>query len=327
MKAAVLRRYGPPEAVRIEDVAKPLPREGEVLIRIHAATVATADCEMRTFSFPAWLWLPLRLAFGVFRPREPVQILGQELAGEIETVGAGVTRFKPGDQVMAAIEGFGAHAEYKCLPEESAVALKPANASYAEAACISAFALNALHFIRKAELEPGRHIVIYGAGSSIGTPAVQLARRLGAEVTAVDCASKLDMLRSVGADHVIDYQREDFTKRGVRYDAILDVVGKSPYGRSLRALTPQGRYVFANPRALPMLRSLWTNCMSAKRVLFAPASARSEDLDFLGKLVEAGKLKPVIDRTYPFDRVAEAHRYVATGEKKGNVVLLVREGA
>jgi NADPH:quinone reductase-like Zn-dependent oxidoreductase len=310
--------------VRVEEVATPAPRADEVLIRVHAAPVATADCEVRTFAFPAWSWLPLRLMFGVFRPRPPIQILGQELAGEITAVGVDVTAFKPGDQVMAAIEGFGAHAEYKCLPASAAIALKPSNTSYAEASTLSVFALNALHFVGKAALQRGQRILINGAGSSIGTPAVQLAKLAGAEVTAVDSAAKLDMLRDLGADHVIDFRREDFTRNGVRYDVILDVIGKSPYGRSLRSLTPRGRYILANPKALHMLRSLWTNGAGSKRVFFAMASARSADLVRLREFVDAGKLNAVIDRTFTLEEAADAHRYVASGEKRGNVVLLMR---
>lgn len=323
MKAAVIRRYGPPEVVRVEQVEKPTPRAGEVLIRVRAAPVATADCEVRTFSFPAWSWLPLRLIFGVFRPRTPIQVLGQELSGRVEAVGGDVKAFKPGDDVVGAIEGFGAHAQYKCMPASAAIARKPANLSFAEASTISVFALNALHFIGKAELKPGQRILINGAGSSIGTPAVQLAKRAGAEVIAVDSAGKLDMLREIGADQVIDYRAGDFTKRGERYDVILDVIGKSPYARSLRALKPGGRYILANPKAGPMLRSLWTNRMSDKRVFFAMAAARADDLARLCALAEAGVLKPVIDRAFPLDDVIEAHRYVASGEKRGNVVLLM----
>ena len=327
MRAIVFRRYGPPEVLRLEEVAKPVPADGEVLIRVHAATVATADCEMRGFTLLPWQWLPVRLMFGVLRPRRVVQILGQELAGEIEAVGKDVRTFKAGDKVMAAIAGFGAHAEYKCLPADAAITAKPPNCTYAEAATFSTFALNALHFIRKAALKPGKHIAINGAGSSIGTPAVQLAKHFGAEITAIDSAGKLDMLRAIGADHVVDYAREDFTRHGGVYDVILDVVGKSPYGRSVRALREEGLYILANPTAAAMLRSLSTNRQGTKKVLFAMAGARSPELTALKELVEAGALKAVIDRSFPIEEIVAAHRYVGSGQKRGNVILEVSNAA
>jgi len=324
MKAVVFRKYGPPDVLRLEEVPKPAPKDDEVLIRIHAATVATADCEVRSFTFPLWLRLPLRLMFGVFRPKESVRILGQELAGEIEAVGEDVRRFRAGDRVFAALGGFGAHAEYKCLRADGAIATMPANLSHDEAATFTAFALNALHFVRKAELRPGQRILINGAGGGIGTTAVQLARHFGAEVTAVDGAGKLELLRRLGARHVIDYAREDFTENGVAYDAILDVIGTSSFSKSMRALTENGRYLLANPRVLPMLRGLWANRTSSRTVVFEFARETSEDLVFLRELVEAGALEAVIDRRYPMERIVEAHRYVASGRKKGHVVLVVR---
>ena len=325
MKAIVFTKYGPPDVLQFKEIPKPAPRNSEVLIKIHAATVATADCEVRSFTFPLWLWLPVRIMIGVFKPR--IQILGQELAGEIEAVGKDVRGFKRGDQVFAAINGFGAHAEYICLPGSSAIAPKPANMSYEEAACVTAFALNALHFIRKADIEDGQKVLINGAGGSIGTIAVQLAKRLGAEVTAVDSADKLDMLRSIGADHVMDYAQEDFTENGETYDVILDVIGKSSFSSSIRSLKQSGRYVLANPRTLSsILRGLWTSWTSSRKVLFEFASCKAEDLIFLKDLIEAGKLKPVIDRRYKLEQAAEAHRYVEQGLKKGNVVITIDHG-
>ncbi len=322
MKAAVYREYGGPEVLGIEDVSKPAPARGEILIKIMASTVATADCETRSFTFPGWLWLPLRLAFGVFRPRKYIQILGQELAGEVEAVGSGITTYTPGDKVVAAIQGFGAHAEYKCLSENSIIAPMPEGVSYQDAVTYTAFGLNALHFIRKAALQPGEKILINGAGSSIGTTAVQLAKRDGAEVTAVDGEGKLDMLRAIGADHVIDYARDDFTKNGVTYDVILDVIGKSSFSRSMKALSENGRYIFANPKALPMLRGFWSNRKKGgKRVLFQLAKESAEDLLAMQEMVEKGSLKAVIDRSFRLDEIVEAHRYVGSGEKKGHVIL------
>jgi len=325
MKAARFHRYGPPDVVTVEDVPKPEPKDNDVLIRVRAATVATADCEVRSFTFFGWLWLPVRLGFGVFRPRSYVKILGQELAGDVETVGRNVKNFATGDRVVAAISGFGAHAEYKCLPANGVIAKMPADAAYADAAAFSAFALNALHFIRKADLKPGQKILINGAGSSIGTTAVQLAKHAGAAVTAVDSAGKLAMLREIGADHVIDYAREDFTKSGDVYDIILDVIGRSSFSRSLRSLKETGKYIIANPRTLPMLRGWLHSKKKPKKVMFAFAKERAEDLAHLMDLFAAGVLKPVIDRRYMLDEIVEAHAYVQSGEKKGHVVLLIGE--
>ena len=322
MKAIVFTKYGPPDVLQLKEVEKPTPKDDEVLIKIRAATVATADCEVRSFTFPLWLWLPMRIMFGVMKPR--IRILGQELAGEIEAVGKDVKRFKKGDQVFAPINGFGAHAQYICLPGSAAMATKPTNMSYEEAASVTVFALNALHFIRKANIESGQKVLINGAGGSIGTIAVQLAKHFGAEVTAVDSAGKLDMLRSIGADHVIDYTREDFTKNGETYNVIFDVVGKSSFSRSVRSLKQNGRYLLANPRLLPMVRGLWTSMISSKKVIFKFASYKTEDLIFLKELIEAGKIKSVIDKRYPLEQMAEAHRYVDTGHKKGNVVITVQ---
>jgi len=327
VKAAVFRKYGSPEVVRIEEAPKPAPKAGEVLVKIHAATVATADCEARGFQFLAWLRLPLGLMFGVFAPRKAIRILGQELAGEIEAVGKGVKQFKPGDQVFAALRGFGAHAQFKATPAAGAIAKIPVNATYEESVTFTAFALNALHFIRKAALKPNEKILINGAGSSIGTTAVQLAKHEGAEVTAVDSAGKLDMLRSIGADHVIDYGKEDFTKNGVIYDVILDVVGKSSFSHSLKSLQPHGRYLLANPRALPMFRGWRHNKKHDKKVLFAFAGEKAADLVLLRSLIEAGVLKAVIDRRYDLEQIVDAHAYVQSGQKKGHVVLLINHDA
>lgn len=321
MRAITFYKYGPPEVLGLEEVPRPVPRDDEVLIRIRAATVASADCELRGFSFIPWLWIPVRLMFGVFGPRRP--ILGQEMAGDIEAVGTDVSRFKVGDSVYAPLDRFGAHAEYVCVPAGSAMAIKPDNVSYEDAACVTAFGLNALHFIRQASIETGSKILINGAGGSIGTIAVQLAKYYGAEVTAVDSAGKLEMLRSIGADHVIDYGREDFTGSGVIYDVVLDVAGKSPYARSLASLTPTGRYVLANPRLLSMLRGLWTSARSSRKVLFEFAANKAEALVVLGDLLQAGAIKAVIDRRYALEDMVEAHRYIETGEKKGNVVVTI----
>lgn len=322
MKAIVYEKYGPPDVLRFKDVQKPTPKDNEVLIKVHAATVTAGDCELRSFTFPLWLWLPVRIMFGIIKPR--ILILGQELAGEIESVGKGVKRFKKGDQVFATTGAhFGAYAEYICMPGTDPMAIKPANMSYEEAASIPTGGYNALHFLRKANIQSGQKILINGAGGSIGTIAIQLAKHFGADVTAVDSADKLDMLRSIGADHVIDYIQEDFTKNDETYDVIFDVVGKSSFSHSIRSLKKDGRYLLANPRLLPMIRGLWTSMTSDKKVMFEFASYKTEDLVFLKELIEAGKIKAVIDRCYPLEQVAKAHAYVDTGRKKGSVVIAI----
>lgn len=322
MKAIAWTEYGPPEVLQLREVAKPEPREGQVLIRIHAATVTAGDCEIRRMGLPFWIRLPMRMYIGYTRPKR-ITVLGQELAGVVEAVGRDVTRFKEGDPVFApTFFRLGAYAEYTCLPETVPVP-KPAGISYEEAATIPTGGINGLYFLRAAGLQPGERVLIHGAGGSIGTYAVQIARFLGTEVTAVDSAEKLDMLRSIGADHVIDYAREDFTRNGQAYDAIIDVAGKSPFWRSVRSLRQKGRYVLGNPEPVEMIAGRWTPLASGKKVIVALADYKAEDYAFLTRLLESGKLKPVIDRRYPLEQTAEAHRYVETGRKKGNVVITV----
>jgi NADPH:quinone reductase-like Zn-dependent oxidoreductase len=327
MKAIVCTAYGPPDVLQLTDVEKPVPADDEVLIRIAATTVTAGDCEIRGFNVPLWLWLPMRLFMGISRPRK---ILGQELAGQVEAVGENVTRFAPGDRVFATT-GFnlGAYAEYICLPAEpgeGGLAAIPAGMTFEQAAAVPVGGLEALHFIRLGGTRPGEKVLVNGAGGSIGTIAVQLAKSAGAEVTAVDSADKADMLRALGADHVVDYTREDFTASGQTYDVILDVVGKSPFSRSLRSLNSNGRYLLANPRLSQMIRGPLISAAGDKKVIFGSARHTSEDLAHLGGLVEAGDLRVVIDRRYPLEGMAEAHRYVETGRKKGNVIITVGQG-
>ena len=322
MKAIVWTQYGPPDVLRLQEVAKPTPKDHEVLIRIYATTVTTADCELRSLTPPLWLRLPLRLYLGLIRPRH--KILGQELAGDIEAVGSRVTRFRQGERVFAWTGlGLGAYAQYTCLPETGMLALKPSTITYEEAAAVPLGGLNAVHFLRKGTLQSGQKVLINGAGGSIGTIAVQLAKSFGAEMTAVDSTGKLDMLRSLGADQVIDYTQADFTQSGQTYDVIFDVVGKSSFTRSVRSLKHNGRYLLANPRLSQMVRGLWTSMRSSKKVIVGAASEKMEDLLILKELIEAGKIQSVIDRRYPLEQIAEAHRYVDTGHKKGNVVITV----
>lgn len=321
MKAIVYTRYGPPEVLELKEVPKPAPKDDEVLIRTYAATVLAGDCEFRSFTFPLWFWLPLRIYAGLFRPKR-VNILGQELAGEIESAGKNVTAFREGDQVFAATEiGLGAYAEYKCLRADKALAIKPANMTYEEAAAVPTGGLNALHYLRKAMIRSGEKVLINGAAGNIGSFAVQIAKYFEAEVTGVDSTEKLEMLRSIGADHVLDYTQEDFTKTGETYDVIFDVVGKSSFSRSIQSLKQNGRYVLANPRVSSMLRGIWTSRTSSKKVFFEFAGYKPEDLMFLKELIEAGKIKSVIDRCFPLEQMAEAHAYVDSGQRKGNIVI------
>jgi NADPH:quinone reductase-like Zn-dependent oxidoreductase len=328
MKAIVWTKYGSPDVLEFREVEKPLPKDNEVLVRIYATTVTAGDCEMRNLSFPIYLSLPMRIWLGVRKPRG-ITIPGTELAGVVEAVGSGVKLFKAGDQVFgSAGMGLGTNAEYKCLPEkdggmEGSLAGKPANMTYEEAATVPFGGRDALHFLRKGDIQRGQKILINGAGGSIGTYAVQLAKYFGAEVTAVDSTKKLKMLRSIGADHVIDYTQEDFTKKGETYDVIFDVVGTISFSRSDGSIKQDGIYLLANPGLSQLVRGFWTRMTSSKKVVLQASSPTTEDLIFLRELIEAGKLRTVIDRIYPLEQTAEAHEYVETGQKKGNVVILV----
>jgi NADPH:quinone reductase-like Zn-dependent oxidoreductase len=327
MKAIVWTEYGPPGVLQLKEVEKPTPKDNEVLIRIYATTVTAGDCEMRRMETAIQYRILMRMYVGLRRPKR-ITILGMELAGEIESVGKEIRKFKKGDQVFAAtgFVGTGACAEYICLPEEpeaGVVAIKPANMTYEEAAPVPVGGHEALCFLRQGNVQSGQKVLINGAGGTIGTFAIQLAKYFGAEVTGVDSTRKLDMLRSIGADQVIDYTQEDFTKSGETYDFILDVVSKSSFSGSIRSLKQNGRYLIANPGLSQMVRGRWTSRRSSKKVLFGAASPKTEDLLFLKELIEAGKIKSVIDRTYPLEQTAEAHRYVETGHKKGHVVITV----
>ncbi len=327
MKAIVCTKFGPPDVLQLQEVAKPTPKDHEVLIRIYATTVTIGDCELRGLKVPLAFRLPIRIYVGLIRPRP--MILGQELAGEIEAVGKEVTRFRQGDQVFAWTGlGLGAYAEYKCLPEDGVLAIKPSNMTYEEATALPVGGLEAAYFLRRGHIQSGQRVLINGAGGSIGTFAVQIAKSFGAEVTAVDSTGKLEMLRSIGADHVIDYTQEDFTKSGEIYDVIFDVIGKSSFTRSVRSLKHNGRYLLANPKLSHMVRGRWTSRRSSKKVIpwkARTASEYTENFNFLTELIEAGKIHSVIDRCYPLEQTAEAHRYVDTGQKKGIVVITVEQ--
>lgn len=323
MKAIVHTTYGSPEFLQFREIEKPTPGDDEVLINVRAATMTAGDCEMRRFDVMPLFWLPLRLYSGLLRPRG-TRVLGQEFAGVVEAVGASVTRFKPGDRVFGGTGlGFGAHAEYLCRPERHTMARIPPGIAFEAAATIPVGGQNALHFLRQAGIRAGQDVLIYGSSGSIGTFAVQLAKHFGAEVTAVCSTGKIEMIESIGADHVIDYTREDFSARGRGYDIVFDAVGKSGFARSMRALRAGGTFIQANPSMSDLLRGPWASRRSGKRVIMKFAGDSAEDLTFLAGLFESGDLVSVIDRRYPLEQTIEAHRYVELGHKAGNVVISV----
>lgn len=331
MRAIVCTAYGDPDVLELREVEKPRPKPGEVLVRVRATTVSRADCEFRRFAFAAWIWLPLRLAFGVFRPR--IRILGQELAGEVEALGEGASVFAPGDRVYGTTGiGLGAYAEYVCVGGRragSVVAPMPAALGFAEAAAVPYGASEALRFLRKAGIGAGQRVLIIGAGGSFGTYAVQLARHAGAEIVAVDGAGKLEMLRRLGADEVIDHAEWDLTDDAGNaagagtFDIVFDVICRAPFGRIVRLLRPGGRYVLANPQTSHFFRGLWTTLAGGKKVIFGSGTGTDEHLREITQLIEAGELRPVIDRDFPFEQMSDAHRYAETEQKLGNIVVVV----
>ena len=326
MKAVCFKKYGRPDVLQLCTLKTPVPKDDEILIRIHATTVTPGDCEVRSFTFPFWVWIPLRLYMGVVKPRRP--ILGMEFSGVVESVGKAVTRFSEGDHVFGGTGArFGTYAEYRCQSAESAIAVKAANVNHDSAATLSVGGLNALHYLRSGDVQAGDRVLINGAAGCFGTYAIQIAKYMGAEVTGVDSTPKLAAMRDLGADHVIDYTREDFTDNGLRYDVILEIAGKASYSRCIRSLNRGGRLVLANPRFLQMLRAPLTSLLTDRRVSFAFASDAAEDLEYLATMMEAGTLRAIIDRTYPLESLAEAHRYVETGTKVGHVVIEIGTGS
>jgi NADPH:quinone reductase-like Zn-dependent oxidoreductase len=316
MKAIIYTKFGPPDVLQLQEVEKPTPKNNEALIKIVATTVVKED--------PDWRRSP---GFnGFLKPRHP--ILGQEFAGKVESIGRDVTRFNLGDQVFG-MDMFGAYAEYKCMPEDGALAIKPSNMSYEQAASIPNGALTALPFLRdKGKIQSGQTVLIYGASGSVGAAAIQLAKYYGAKVTGVCSTANLEWVKSLGADQVIDYTRENFTENGKTYDIIFDTVGKRSFSECKDSLTDEGIYLATVPTPAMMLQALWPAKSGSKKVKFVaaglrPASEKIKDLIFLTELTEAGKIKPVIDRRYPLEQIAEAHRYVEQGHKKGNVVITV----
>ena len=322
MKAIICTKYGPPEVLQLKEVSQPTLGDNDVLIKVHATTVTSGDSRMRSFKVPLSFWLPARMALGLTRPKKA--ILGSELAGEIEATGRDVKAFRKGNQVFAYPgHNGGAYAEYICMPEHGCLAIKPSNMTFEEAAAIPFGGNTALHFLRKANIQSGQKVLIYGASGSVGTFAVQLAKYFGAEVTGVCGTTSLELVRSLGAQKVIDYTKEDFTKNGETYHAIFDTVGKSSFSACMRSLKKEGIYLHAVATPAVMLRMRWASMMSSKKLMGGTAIPQTENLIFLKELVEAGKIKPVIDRSYPLEQFAEAHRYVDKGHKKGNVVITV----
>jgi len=328
MKAIVWTKYGSPDGLQLREVEKPAPKDHEVLIKVYTATASAADTEFRRLKLPFLFSIPLRLYLGIIKPTR-ITILGTEFAGEIVSIGKDVTRYQPGDQVFGYTGlGLGTYSEYICLSEKpsalaSVMGIKPANVTYEEAAALPFGGIEALHSLRQANIQSGQKVLIVGAGGSIGTYAVQLAKHYGAEVTGVDHTVKLEMLHSIGADHVIDYTQEDFTKNGQTYDVIFDTIGASPFPGSLNSLKENGTYLNANPRGISSARRR-TSKSGSKKVILWTAGYTEDNLLALKELVEAGVLKPVIDRHYPFEQIVEAHRYVDTGLKKGNVVIRIK---
>jgi NADPH:quinone reductase-like Zn-dependent oxidoreductase len=323
MKAVVYEKYGPPEVLQLKDIEKPTPKDNEILVRLYATTVTPMDYRMRGFIVPPVFWLPARLSIGFFRPKKT--ILGSEFAGVIEAVGKDVKQFKVGDHVFGST-GKGTYVEYLTLPEEGVRAIKPSNMTHEEAAGVPFGAFTALIFLRdKAHIQPGQKVLIIGASGGVGTAAVQLAKYFGAEVTGVCSTTNVEMVKSLGADKVIDYTREDFTKNGQTYDIIFDAVGKSSFSRCKRSLTPTGVYLNAVMSFGIFLQMFWTSRRGGKKAIFALADTNKEDLLFFKELIEAGKLRMVIDRRYPLEQIVEAHRYVEAGHKKGNVVITVAQ--
>ncbi len=321
MKAIVYKQYGSVDVLELKEVEKPLAKDHEILIKVHAAEVTKTDCEMRSFDFQVkWFWLPLRLAVGLFRPQR--QILGGYFSGEVESAGKAVSRFKAGDQVFGTTKmRASAYGEYLCLPARSVLVTKPRNMSFAEAAAVPLGGLNALHFMRKANIQRGEKVLINGAGGSIGSFAVQIAKSMGAEVTAVDKTIKEDVIRRSGADHFVDYTRRDFAKSGKTYDVVFDMVANGSYSDCTKVLNPHGRYLLGNPRISDMLRSVLTTAFTDKVATFSFAGEQEKELIALKEMIEAGTITVIVDKVYSFEHVAEAHRRVEREQRLGAIVL------
>lgn len=320
MKAIIHSIYGDPSGLELKEIKKPVPKPEEICVKLYAATVTAGDCEIRRFDIHPLFWLPLRLILGILKPRN--KILGGEFSGIVDSIGEEVTTFKKGDPVFAAtLFRLGAYAEYACLPQSYPIYPKPGNLSFPEAATLPTGGINGLHFLKKGNVSKGDRLLIIGAGGSIGTYALQIAKSMGAEVTAVDRNEKLEMLQRIGADHVIDYRKEDFTQNGKSYDVIIDVAGKSSYSGCLKSLNNGGRYVLGNPSMTGMFRALWTSLTSDKKVFFEFAPYKKEYFEQLIQYTKDDIIKPVVDKKYSLEQIPQAHRYVETGMKSGNVII------
>jgi NADPH:quinone reductase-like Zn-dependent oxidoreductase len=317
MKAIVCTKYGPPEVLQLREVEKPVPKDNEVLVRIHASTVTSGDIRLRSFTWAPWFWLPGRIMYGLIKPRK--KIPGNELSGIIEAIGKDIAHFKKGDQIFGITwtTGFGgANAEYICLPENE-VAIKPANMTFEEAAAVPIGGLTALVLLRKGRILSGQRVLIYGASGSVGTFAVQLAKYFGAEVTGVCSTANIEMVKCLGADNLVDYTKEDFTKSSQTYDVIFDTVMKTSFSKCKNSLAPKGTFITVD---FPLVAALWRSIVGGRRIAFGIANS-IDDLNFIRELIQAGKIKSIIDRRYPLEQISEAHRYVERGHKKGNVVI------
>ncbi|MDQ8204763.1 NAD(P)-dependent alcohol dehydrogenase [Pelagicoccus sp. SDUM812003] len=321
MKAVAYQRYGPPEVLAYRDLPDPTPKEGEILVRVHAAEVTKADCEMRSFRFPVfWFWLPLRLGLGVFRPRNPV--LGSYFSGEVVSTNHANPRFAPGDQIYGSSQfSLGAYGEYLCLPQKRTLAKKPPNVSHAEAAAVPLGGLNALHFLRLAKIRPEQSVLINGGGGSIGLFAIQIAKSMGAHVTVVDKPQKETVIRRAGADRFIDYTRLDFRNEPHAYHVIFDMVVRSPYSKTLSALVPDGCYLKGNVRFLDFFRALFTSLFSQKRAYVRFAAEAQHELDTLTEWIEEGRIRSLVDRVFPFSEAAQAHHIVEMEQRDGAIIL------
>ena len=331
MKAIVYTEYGPPEVLHLKEVEKPVPKDNEVLVKVHAASVNYGDITARNFRYlkpsefhmPMLLWLPARIGFGFKKPKR--KILGNEFAGEIEATGKDVKLFKKGDQVFGYLgENMGAYAEYLCMPEDGYVTIKPDNMNFEEAATVPCGAIMALNLLKKVKIESGQKVLINGASGGIGSAAVQLVKNhFSAEVTGVCGTPRLEFVKALGADKVIDYTKEDFTQSGEKYDLIFDILGKSTFADCKKVLKKNGRYLLASFKTKKLLQMLGTKIIGKKKVICALAIPKPKDLIFIKELIKAGKIKSIIDKRFPLEQAAEAHSYVEKGLKKGNVVIAV----
>jgi NADPH:quinone reductase-like Zn-dependent oxidoreductase len=323
MKAILCTAYGSADVLKLVELEKPTPKRDQVLVKIIASTVTFGDCEIRNLTLPLWTRLPVRMIMGYRKPKRLIP--GMEFSGVVESCGPGVTNFNPGDEIFGSTGmGMGGNAEYICLPTKN-LARKPADISFEDAATIAVGGINALHFLRKSNPKPGDKVLIIGAGGSIGSWAVLLAKYYGAEVTAIDHTDKLQMLKSIGADHVIDYTKTDFSEGSVKYNVIFDAVYSSSFSKCVNTLTNDGWYLMANTSPGRMLKGAWLNRTSTKKTMFELAGENRADLEFLADLISKKKIKPVIDRIYPLEQTIEAHRYVEQGLKKGSIIIHVQK--